>query len=184
MKLIIGLGNPGKKYDRTRHNVGFLVLDALYQKDWVKGKGPFQINKAPFRGGEVMLAKPTEFMNESGASVKALCEHFQVSPSDCLVVVDDVNFPLGKIRFRTKGSAGGHHGLESIIRELGTSDFPRLRVGVAVGDLSGQDLTNYVLGRFSDEEWAELQPQIKRSAQASLDWLDKDLNELSRLYSQ
>ncbi len=175
MKLIIGLGNPESKYNRTRHNVGFLVLDALYQNKWVKGKGPFQINQAPFRGGAAVLAKPTVYMNESGTSVKALCDHFQVPPSDCFVVVDDVNLPLGKIRFRPKGSSGGHHGLESIIHELGTHEFPRLRIGIAVGDLSGQDLTHYVLGRFSKEEWDLLQPQIQRSAQVSLDWLDRDV---------
>lgn len=183
MKFIIGLGNPEPKYHKTRHNVGLLVLDALYQNKWVKGKGPFQINSVPFRSGEVTLAKPTVYMNESGVSVKAICDHFQVSPSDCFIIVDDVNLPLGTIRFRRKGSAGGHHGLESIIRELGTGEFPRLRIGVAMGDLSGQDLTHYVLGRFSEKEWKLLQPQIERSAQASLDWLDKDASEVSRIYN-
>lgn len=183
MKLIVGLGNPDPKYDRTRHNVGFLVLDALYQGKWIKGNGPFQINGTAFRGKEAVAAKPSMYMNESGVSVKALCDHFQVSSSDCLIVVDDVNLPLGKIRFRAKGSAGGHHGLESIIHELGTEDFPRLRIGVAAQDLSGQDLTHYVLGHFSKEEWDLLQPQIQRSAQASLDWLEKDPVELSRLYN-
>ncbi len=171
MKLIVGLGNPEPKYERTRHNVGFLVLDALYQNKWTKGKGPFQINQVPFQGGEVTLAKPTVYMNESGVSVKALCDCFQVLPSDCLIVVDDVNLPLGKIRFRSSGSSGGHHGLESVIAELGTSEFPRLRVGVAVGDLSGQDLVNYVLGHFSKEEWDQLQPQIKEARDACLKWL-------------
>ena len=171
MKLIVGLGNSEPKYEHTRHNVGFLVLDALYQNKWAKGKGPFQINQVPFRGGEVTLAKPTVYMNESGVSVKALCDHFQVLPSDCLIVVDDVNLPLGKIRFRSIGSSGGHHGLESIISELGTNEFPRLRVGVAVQDLSGQDLTDYVLGRFSKEEWDQLQPQIEKACDACLEWL-------------
>ncbi len=183
MKLIVGLGNPESKYNRTRHNVGFLVLDALYQDKWVKGKDPFQVSSTPFHGGEVVLAKPTVYMNESGASIKALCDYFQVLSSDCLIIVDDVNLPLGKIRFRSKGSAVGHHGLESIIHELGTENFPRIRIGIAVGDLTGQDLTHYVLGRFSGEEWDQLQPQIQRSAQASLDWLDKDSAELGRLYN-
>lgn len=171
MKLIIGLGNPEPKYERTRHNVGFLVLDALYQNKWVKGKGPFQINQVAFRGGEVTLAKPTTYMNESGLSIKALCDHFQIQPSDCLIVVDDVNLPLGAIRFRATGSSGGHHGLESIIHELGTEEFPRLRVGIAVGDLTGQDLIHYVLGRFSKEEWDLLKPQIEKARDACLEWL-------------
>lgn len=175
MKLIVGLGNPEPKYERTRHNVGFLVLDALYQKKWAKGKGPFQINEVPFQNGEVTLAKPTVYMNESGVSVKALCDFFQVVPSDCLIVVDDVNLPLGKIRLRSNGSSGGHHGLESVIAELGTSEFPRLRVGVAVGDLSGQDLTGYVLDRFSKEEWDQLQSQIKEARNACLKWLKQSI---------
>ena len=184
MKLIVGLGNPELKYDKTRHNVGYLVLDVLYQNKWIKGKGPFQINQVPFKQGEVTLAKPTVYMNESGASIKALCEHFQILPSDCLVVLDDVNLPLGKIRFRSKGSSGGHHGLESIITELGTNDFPRLRIGVAAQDLSGQDLSGYVLDRFSKEEWNLLMPQVEKARAACMDWLSLTSDVLMQRYNQ
>ncbi len=186
MKLIVGLGNPGSKYDRTRHNVGSLVLDALLKNDqnkWMKAKGPFQINHVPFSIGDVILAKPTVFMNESGVSVKALCDHFQVLSSDCLVISDDVNLPIGKMRYRSKGSAGGHHGLESIIEQLGTNEFPRLRIGVAVGDLSGQDLTDYVLGDFSKSEWELLIPQIQKAAEACLDWLKLTPDLLMQKYN-
>lgn len=182
----MGLGNPGKKYEKTRHNVGFLVLDALLnqsRKQWAKGKGPFQFSPFSAASEKVMLAKPTVYMNESGVSVKALCDHFQTLPSDCLVVVDDVNLALGKMRFRSKGSAGGHHGLESIIREIATEEFPRLRIGVADRDLTGQDLTDYVLGNFSPEEWVRLEPQLERSVQASIDWLTLGAEELSRRYN-
>lgn len=184
MKLIVGLGNPESKYDKTRHNVGFVVLDALYQNKWIKGKGPFQMNQVPFRQGEVTLAKPTVYMNESGVSIKVLCEHFQIPSSNCLIVLDDANLPLGKIRFRSKGSSGGHHGLESIITELGTNDFPRLRIGVAVQDLSGQDLSGYVLDRFSKKEWELLIPQIEKARNACLDWVDLSPDVLMQKYNQ
>lgn len=173
MKLIVGLGNPGKKYEQTRHNVGFLVVDALMDYDrnkLIAGRGPFQINQEPFQNGHVVVVKSTLFMNESGTSVQAVLKQFRVSPEKCLVVVDDVNLPVGKIRFRSKGSAGGHHGLESIITVLGTGDFPRLRIGVGSGDLSGKDLTDFVLGIFSKEEWRLILPQIDRARDACLEW--------------
>lgn len=187
MKLIVGLGNPGKKYERTRHNVGFLVVDALLEHDhnqWRAGKGPFQINQEPFRSGDAFVAKPTLFMNESGLAVQVMMDQFQISSEQCLAVVDDVNLPIGKIRFRSKGSAGGHHGLESMIRVLGKEDFPRLRVGVGSGDLSGQDLTDYVLSGFSKEEWALVLPQIERARDACLDWLKSDATVLMQRYNQ
>ncbi|MBI3999636.1 MAG: aminoacyl-tRNA hydrolase [Candidatus Omnitrophica bacterium] len=186
MKLIVGLGNPGKKYKQTRHNAGFLVVDALLEHDrnqWVVGKGPFQINQEPFQNGKAFVAKPTLFMNESGLAVQALIDQFQVSFEECLVIVDDVNLPVGKIRFRPKGSAGGHHGLESIIRILGREDFPRLRIGVGSGDLGGKDLTHYVLGDFSKEEWAAVLPQIEWARDACLEWLQNDLTAVMQQYN-
>ncbi|MBI4394571.1 MAG: aminoacyl-tRNA hydrolase [Candidatus Omnitrophica bacterium] len=187
MKLIVGLGNPGKKYERTRHNVGFLVADALLeydQNEWTRGKGPFQINRKPFQNGKALIAKPTLFMNESGIAVQKLLEQFQISLSDCLVIVDDVNLPVGKIRFRSKGSAGGHHGLESIIREMGGDHFPRLRIGVGSGDLTGKDLTDYVLGDFSKEERPLILSQIERSRDACLDWLESGETAVAQKYNQ
>lgn len=177
LKLIVGLGNPGKKYERTRHNAGFFVVDSLLDFDrnhWVEGKGPFKMNRTPFRDGHAMVAKPTVFMNESGRAVQVMLDQFHISPEQCLVVVDDVNLPLGKIRFRPRGTAGGHHGLESVVSVLGTGNFPRLRIGVGSGDLSGRDLTDYVLGPFADEEWTALVPQIDRARDACLAWLTGD----------
>ena len=174
MKLIIGLGNPGKKYHETRHNVGFLVADALIREDgnkWVEGKGPFWVSKRSFENNEALVAKPTLFMNESGRAVKAILKQYDVSPDQSLVVVDDVNLPVGKIRFRLRGSSGGHHGLESIAEILGTGNFPRLRIGIGTGDLSGQDLTDFVLGTFSKEERALLEPEIDRAREACLEWV-------------
>ena len=186
MKLIVGLGNPEKKYERTRHNVGFLVIDALVESDrntLVGGRGPFQINRKPFQGGKVVVAKPTVFMNESGKAVQSLLDHFQITPEDSLIVVDDVNLPLGKIRFRSSGSAGGHHGLESIIQVLGTSRFSRLRIGVGLGDLSGSDLTNYVLSDFSKEEWNALAPEIERAREACLEWIERGAARVMQRYN-
>ena len=174
MKLIVGLGNPGQKYEKTRHNAGFLVIDALilYDKNKLaETAGPFQINQKPFQNGDAIVAKPALFMNESGRAIRALIEQFQVPPEACLVVVDDVNLPLGKIRFRARGSSGGQHGLESIIEVLGTKDFPRLRIGIGRGNLSGQDLTDYVLGRFSNGEWDLILSQAERARDACLEWL-------------
>lgn len=186
MKLIVGLGNPGKKYEGTRHNAGMMVVDALIAFDrnrWTAGKGPFQVSQSPFQNGSAIVTKPTLFMNESGVAVKEMLVQFQISPEACLVVLDDVNLPLGKVRFRLRGSAGGHHGLESIVRVLETQDFPRLRIGVASGDLSGQDLTDYVLGRFTEEEWKALLPQIDRARDACLDWLTNDAEKMMQRFN-
>ena len=186
MKLIVGLGNPGKNYERTRHNVGFFVVDALLSHDQnklKKGKGPFQANAVPFQGGEAVIAKPTLFMNESGRAVHAMLDEFHILPQDCLVVTDDVNLPVGRIRFRSQGSAGGHHGLESIIGILGTENFARLRVGVGSGDLSGRDITDYVLGDFSSEEWKLLLPQIERARDGCLEWIKSDMTSVMQRYN-
>ena len=175
VKLIIGLGNPGKKYDGTRHNVGFLVADALVQHDgnkWTRGKGSFLVSERSFGNGEALVAKPTLFMNESGRAVKAILDQYGVSPDQSLIVIDDVNLPVGKVRFRLRGSSGGHHGLESIMEILGTGNFPRLRLGVGAGDLSGQDLTDFVLGPFSKAEQALLKPEIERARRACLEWVE------------
>ena len=173
MKLIVGLGNPGAQYENTRHNTGFLVIDRLIEDDknsMVQGKGPFQINKLPFQNGKVIVAKPTVFMNESGKAIQALVDYFKLKPQDCLIVADDVNLPIGTSRLRLKGSAGGHHGLESAIQFLGTQNFPRLRMGVGTGDLSGQNLTDFVLGRFSREEMEKLASEIKEACHTCLEW--------------
>ena len=186
MKLIVGLGNPGKKYDDTRHNIGFLVVDALIRYDQNKfgeGTGPFQVNQTPFQNGGAVVAKPTLFMNESGIAVQELLGEFRITPEQCLVVVDDVSLPTGKIRFRSQGSAGGHHGLESIIQALGTEAFPRLRIGIGGSDSSGQDLTRYVLGRFSKEERELLKPQIERARDACLEWVKNDTARVMQRYN-
>ena len=136
-----------------------------------KGKGPFEVNEKPFQNGHALIIRPTTFMNESGEAVRSALQEFDVDPAGCLIVVDDVNLPVGKIRFRSEGSSGGHHGLDSVAARIGTEAFPRLRIGVGQGDLSGQDLTLFVLGEFSKEDLHLMNPAIDRARDACLEWL-------------
>ena len=168
MKLIVGLGNPGREYEHTRHNVGFQVAEELAQRYRVtlKNYARWKTRAAKIAdiGDGVLIAEPTTFMNLSGWAVREIAGFHKLSPSDLLIVVDDADLPLGRLRMRTGGSAGGHNGLKSIIQELGTLEFPRLRVGV--GRQPGE-LKNHVLGRFSDEERAQIDAAVKRAADAA-----------------
>lgn len=168
MKLIVGLGNPGREYEHTRHNVGFQVAEELAQRYRVtlKNHAKWKARAAKIAeiGDGVLLAEPTTFMNLSGWAVREIAGFHKLSPSDVLVVVDDADLPLGRLRMRTGGSAGGHNGLKSVIQELGTVEFPRLRVGV--GRQPGE-LKNHVLGRFSDDERAQIDAAVKRAADAA-----------------
>jgi PTH1 family peptidyl-tRNA hydrolase len=168
LKLIVGLGNPGREYEHTRHNVGFQVAEELARRHRVtlKNHAKWKARAAKIAeiGDGVLLAEPTTFMNLSGWSVREIASFHKLAPSDVLVVVDDADLPLGRLRMRTSGSAGGHNGLKSIIQELGTIEFPRLRVGV--GRQPGE-LKNHVLGRFSDEEKAHIDAAVKRAADAA-----------------
>ena len=168
MKLIVGLGNPGREYEHTRHNVGFQVAEELAQRYRVtlKNHAKWKARAAKIAdiGDGVLVAEPTTFMNLSGWAVREIAAFHKLSPPDLLVVVDDADLPLGRLRMRTGGSAGGHNGLKSIIQELGTFEFPRLRVGV--GRQPGE-LKNHVLGRFSDEERAQIDAAVKRAADAA-----------------
>ena len=168
MKLIVGLGNPGREYEHTRHNVGFQVAEELARRYHVTLKSrpswKARVAKIAEIGDGVLLAEPTTFMNLSGWAVREIAAFHKLSPSDVLVVVDDADLPLGRLRLRTSGSAGGHNGLKSVIQELGTVEFPRLRVGV--GRQAGE-LKNHVLGRFSVEEKSQIDAAVKRAADAA-----------------
>jgi PTH1 family peptidyl-tRNA hydrolase len=168
-KLIAGLGNPGPQYQDTRHNLGFMVIDELARRHNVKLKNSAKWSvlaaKVPDVADGLWLAKPYTFMNSSGTAVRGLCAYHKISPSeDLLVVVDDADLPLGKLRIRAKGSAGGHNGLKSIIFEFGHEEFPRLRVGV--GRQPGQ-LKNHVLGSFGSNERPAIDAAVKRAADAA-----------------
>ena len=168
MKLIVGLGNPGREYEHTRHNVGFQVAEELAHRYRVTlkthAKWKARAAKIAELDDGVLVAEPTTFMNLSGWAVREIAAFHKLAPSDVLVVVDDADLPLGRLRLRAGGSAGGHNGLKSVIQELGTPDFPRLRVGV--GRQPGE-LKNHVLGRFSEEERAQIYAAVARAADAA-----------------
>jgi PTH1 family peptidyl-tRNA hydrolase len=167
VKLVVGLGNPGPQYRDTRHNVGFWVVDALasrwqLQDAWRERDDALYVKQA---GGSV-LAKPLTYMNLSGFAVSRLRQFFQVEPVDILVVVDEVALPLGRLRARSRGSAGGHNGLRSVIAQLGTSEFPRLRIGVGRGD-GRRDLADFVTSKFEPDERETIAAATLRAADAA-----------------
>lgn len=168
MKLFVGLGNPGKEYEQTRHNVGFMVMDEL-AKRW-----NLAYNQAKFNGifashmisGEkVILCKPLTYMNLSGECVRPLIDYYKIDIDDVVVIYDDLDLPVGKIRLRMTGSAGGHNGMKSLIQHLGTDQFKRIRIGIGRPQ-NGQKVTDYVLGRFTKEEEHNIQQAIMRATDA------------------
>jgi peptidyl-tRNA hydrolase, PTH1 family len=165
MKAVVGLGNPGTEYARTRHNVGFEVVDELARR-WtvVLKKWKSVANTAVVRDHDVVLARPRTYMNESGQAIQAIMAFYRIQPADLLVVVDEAQLPLGKLRLRATGSAGGHNGLKSVVEHIGDG-FPRLRIGVDRGDRSW-DLSDRVLSRFPAHEWDVIEQSVKRAADA------------------
>lgn len=167
MKLIVGLGNPGSKYRGTRHNIGFEVVDELARRcglSFESSRADAVMARERGPGARVILVKPLTFMNRSGGAVSALNHYYRIEPGDLLVVADDANLPLGRLRARACGSDGGHNGLGSVVATLGTA-FARLRVGVGRGD-GRLELANHVLARFDDAEHAEIASAIQRAADA------------------
>lgn len=168
MKLIVGLGNPGKQYEETRHNIGFKVIDELSERlniplDQSKHKGLYGIGHV--KGEKVILLKPLTYMNLSGESVRPLMDYYEIDIEDLIVIYDDLDIPVGRIRLRQKGSAGGHNGIKSIIAHIGTQEFNRIRVGVNRPS-NGQSVSDYVLSRFTKEEQEVLGGIIKKCADA------------------
>lgn len=169
-KLIVGLGNPGVEYRRTRHNIGFCVAEKTADQlgvAFLREKYGGLFAEGRIDGIRVFLLKPLTFMNRSGASVARAVRYALHDVADLLVVADDVNLPLGRLRLRAGGSSGGHKGLESIIEHLGTDEFSRLRIGVGMGKGEG-DLTRHVLGRFTAEEAGAVEQAVARAAEAVL----------------
>ena len=167
--LVVGLGNPGDKYEGTRHNVGFLVADELGER------GNFPIQRLKFKaltgaaaigGAGVLVMKPTTYMNLSGEAVGEAARFYKLDPGHVLVISDDVDLPLGKLRIRTGGSAGGHNGLKSIIQHLGTDQFPRLKVGVGGKPHPDYDMADWVLGTIQGEDKKVMDEAVKRAADA------------------
>jgi peptidyl-tRNA hydrolase, PTH1 family len=171
MKLIVGLGNPGKEYRDTRHNVGFMVIDELAKRHGLTlSMAPSQVPETfiakKFGTDPLLVAKPLTFMNRSGDAVAALARYFDIAPADLLVVIDEAALPFGRLRARARGSPGGHNGLKSVVDRLGTQEFPRLRLGIGRGD-ARRDLADYVTSKFEPGEGAELETFIARAADAA-----------------
>jgi PTH1 family peptidyl-tRNA hydrolase len=171
IKLVVGLGNPGKEYAETRHNIGFMALDRVageYDCSF-KRKLRFaaEIGELGSGEGKIVLAKPQTFMNRRGLTVAAMTGWLKISPPEMLVVVDDADLPLGQLRLRQAGGSGGHNGLRSILEALGgREDFPRLRIGIGRTGPTGADITGHVLGRFAAAERAEVAETLKQAAAA------------------
>ena len=165
-KLIVGLGNPGKDYEGTRHNVGYMAIDVLAKRHhiFVKARrNRAQVGEGTIGDEKVILAKPLTFVNLSGEAVSGLIRRYRLNLEDVIVITDDVNLPVGRLRVRASGSAGGHKGLKSIILSLGTQDFVRIRIGIGAPD---RGMVDYVLSRFTREERPIIKQAVTRAADA------------------
>lgn len=172
MKIVAGLGNPGREYERTPHNAGFRAVDALCASlgaSW-KAERKWNAETARARSGalQLVLVKPQTFMNLSGDSISPIAAFFKAKPEDVIVLVDEVNLAPGRIRVRPSGSAGGHNGLKSVAERLGTQAFPRVRIGVGMGHHPVSDLVSRVLGRIEPEDEAAVEAGIRLAAEAAL----------------
>jgi len=186
VKLIVGLGNPGADYRDTRHNVGFMVADELAKRwrledQWRERFEALQI-KTTVGGEAVTIAKPITYMNLSGRAVSALAGFYKIEPADVFVLTDDVALPLGRLRARRDGGAGGHNGLKSLIQALGTQAFPRMRVGVGRGD-DRRDLADFVTGRFEPAERDTVSAAVLRAADATEVFLSDGIERVMNAFN-
>ena len=186
MKIVVGLGNPGARYAETRHNMGFLVVDQLAQRHAVpRPRSRFQalLGEARWEGETVWLLQPQTFMNRSGEAVAAAVRFYQLDRSELLVISDDFNLALGRLRFRSRGSDGGHKGLRSLIANLGTDEFPRLRLGISTPGNPRMETVDYVLSRFQDAEIEKVNEVLQRAADGVEMWvregIDAAMNEFN-----
>lgn len=184
--LIVGLGNPGPEYTKTRHNCGFRALDILAKKLGCRvDKGKFQglYNQVTYGNTKVFLLKPQTYMNLSGNSVKQLASFYHIPPQHIIVMYDDISLEPGRLRIRADGSAGGHNGIKSIIACLGGQDFPRVKIGVGAKPHPDYDLADWVLSNFSAAEEKDLASALERSADAALSIIDRGVPETANRYN-
>jgi len=167
MYVIVGLGNPGKRYEHTKHNIGFMTVDLLAENHGIKVnkiRHKALVGEGMISGQKVLLAKPQTFMNLSGNSVREIVEYYKTDPQQMIVVYDDVDIEMGRIRIRKRGSAGSHNGMKSIIYDIKSDDFPRIRIGIGAERRMG--LADYVLGGFGKDEKGIMENAVTRAAQA------------------
>lgn len=184
--LIVGLGNPGQEYVRTRHNAGFRALDLLAQQlnckvEKLKFQGLY--GQVSYNGSKLFLLKPQTFMNLSGRSVLQLSAYFQIPPQRIIVLFDDISLAPGRLRIRAEGSAGGHNGIKSIIQELGSQEFPRVKIGVGSKPTPEYDLADWVLSTFSASEEKALAVSLENAAKAALTIVDKGVPEAANRFN-
>lgn len=184
--LIVGLGNPGKEYAHTRHNCGFQAIDLLAEKLGCKiDKGKFQglYGQATYQGKKLFLLKPQTFMNLSGRSVLQLSAYYNIPPTRIVVLFDDISLDPGKLRIRANGSAGGHNGIKSIIQELGSQEFPRVKIGVGNKPNPQQDLADWVLSGFNPSEKKALETALPHAAEAALSIVEEGVSAAANKFN-
>ena len=184
--LIVGLGNPGSQYARTRHNCGFRAIDILAEKLSCKvDKGKFQglYGQTTYAGRKLFLLKPQTFMNLSGRSILQLSAYFSIPPQRIIVIFDDISLPPGRLRIRNDGSAGGHNGIKSIIQELGSQEFPRVKIGVGAKPHPDYDLADWVLSSFTALEEKALSVSLENAAAAALAIIDHGVPESANRFN-
>lgn len=186
MYIIVGLGNPGNKYDATRHNIGFDVITRIaadYNITLDNKKHKAILGTGYIEGEKVVLVKPQTFMNLSGESVREVVDFFKVSPDDVIIIYDDISLDVGQLRIRSKGSAGGHNGIKSIIAHLGIDEFKRIKVGVG-NKPEGYDLADYVLSRFKKEDEDVIRESIKKSSEAVKTIIKDGMESAMNIYNK
>ena len=184
--LIVGLGNPGREYEKTRHNAGFRAVDALAEELGCRiDKGKFQglYGQVNYKGKKLMLLKPLTYMNLSGRSVLQLSAYFGIPPARIIVLFDDISLPPGRLRVRGDGSAGGHNGIKSIIQEVGSQAFPRVKIGVGAKPNPEFDLADWVLSTFSAAEEKALKNALTWAGEAALSIIDQGVSEAANRYN-
>ena len=184
--LIVGLGNPGLQYKKTRHNAGFMVIDALAEKygvDFPKRKYDALIGECKIGDNRIMLVKPQTFMNLSGKAVTAICSFYKIPYDKVIVMFDDVSLDVGKIRVRRKGSDGGHNGIKDIIQLSGTSDIPRIKIGVGKKPNAEYDLKDWVLGKFSKEDLDNFQKATEIGVKAAEEIVKRGIDSAMNRYN-